>query len=458
MRCISKKEQGITLWITIPIMLIIIGMVVTLVIMLAEKQEIEHKRDYLKEKIKEVERENDKLKMQIYEAVLPYLKHEGEPSTLPVEKAQKFWSEKRELYMKQLLFENIGNIEENKRRNIEEGIKNTKKNIKENIQLLETLEEMVAVAARRVNFSIRDAERWERFRKSAEERKKAAEKRKPEIIKVKDQEIAKYKQMAEELNNLIKKEEAGFPPKKLSFETQIADVDKQTEEAKNKHAEKVRELEDKIKDVDSRIKTVMLREWFTDQIYFVHGRLTKVDSLNKIAFIDIGSANRVVPGLKFLIGKKGGVYLHEGNYVYKPYIYKAEIEVQRVWQNTSQVAITKLFDTEHPIVEGELLINPLFHTRRPVVVAFLGRHRVTTLKCTIDEATRRIKEIGSVVKKPKSGAGAEVVEGDVDIDVDFIITAGEPADYESMGNYIKARDVLGIPIVTANEMFKFLGY
>jgi hypothetical protein len=80
------------------------------------------------------------------------------------------------------------------------------------------------------------------------------------------------------------------------------------------------------------------------------------------------------------------------------------------------------------------------------VIAFVGEDRPTKLRYTTDEAARRIKEIGSEVRR------------EITLDLDYVVftegTSTKPR--ESYDNFRKAV-FLEIPIAEASDIFKFLG-
>ena len=121
--------------------------------------------------------------------------------------------------------------------------------------------------------------------------------------------------------------------------------------------------------------------------------------------------------------------------------YKGEVEVKRVWPNRSQVAILATYDPSRPLLKGDVLVNPLFGTRRPKVIAFAGEPSSRKVRYSVNEATRRILEIQSVVKPETT------------VDLDFLIVTEA---YVGDKNYIKAVE-LQIPIASANDVLKYLG-
>lgn len=206
-------------------------------------------------------------------------------------------------------------------------------------------------------------------------------------------------------------------------------------------------INNEIRELRRQLEELKVKEVIRHDVTLVHGKILRPDIPNKVAFIDIGSRERVVPGLRFMVGKFG----LQGRF--QP---KAKVEVKKAWTTTAEVAIVEILDPkEKPVVDGDLLINPLFSKERPIVVAFAGEDRPVRLRYTVDEATRRIREIGSVVKK------------DVGLEIDYVIFTelGSGRQHDQYESYKKAV-FLELPIATAGRtpeepdrpgVFEFLG-
>ena len=194
-----------------------------------------------------------------------------------------------------------------------------------------------------------------------------------------------------------------------------------------------------------QLEELKVREVIKHQISFSHGRILRPDNPNMLAFINIGSRERVVPGLKFLVGRRG---------IHKKFTYKGKIEVKKAWRTYSEVSIIELYEPlRGPMIDGDLIVNPLFDKSRPMVVTFVGEEGPNRqMKFTIDEATRRIKEIGSTVRKG------------ISLDLDYVIftTPGTDRGPETYPGYQKALS-LEIPVANAVTtksqvgLFEFLG-
>ncbi len=92
-----------------------------------------------------------------------------------------------------------------------------------------------------------------------------------------------------------------------------------------------------------------------------------------------------------------------------------------------------------------MIVNPLFSRDRPLTMAFVGEERPARLRFSVDEASRRIREIGSVVKK------------DVSLDLDYVVftEVGSQKQRDSYEAYRKAV-FLEIPVAEASDLFRFL--
>jgi hypothetical protein len=165
-----------------------------------------------------------------------------------------------------------------------------------------------------------------------------------------------------------------------------------------------------------------------------YGRILRPDAQQRAAFIDVGSQHRVVPGLRFLVGRVGMLGEYE---------FKGGVEVSRVFPEMSEVTIRALVDPDRPLVQGDELVNPFYHPKRPVVVAFVGEPIAAGLPLTTQEATQRIRAIGGEVRDK------------VGHDVDFVIMTHNYEQDAWRAGFDQAR-LLNLPLVEARSMYRFL--
>ena len=112
----------------------------------------------------------------------------------------------------------------------------------------------------------------------------------------------------------------------------------------------------------------------------------------------------------------------------------------------AEVAVIEVYNPkERPIVDGDLIVNPLFSKERPLVVASVGEDRPTKLYAS-DEASRRITEMGSVVRK------------DITLDLDYVIFTESKKDKDRTSyDAFRKAVFLEIPIAEAKDIYRFLG-
>ena len=309
--------------------------------------------------------------------------------------------------------------------------------IRDESTYMRTLQALVNPAISRTNHYKNRMEQLMVELEIAKGQKESREKVAPEIPKRKEETIGVLTKEVARLNEEIAREKTQYNERKAKFTEDKtkseADIAKDTEE----YAAYEIKINNEIRELKRQLEELKVKEVIKHEINFIHGKILRPDVPNKTAFIDIGSRDRVVPGLKFLVGNRG---------VQGKFEYKAKIEVKKAWMTYCEVGIIEIYDKDKPVVEGDSIVNPLFHKDRPIIVAFVGEERPLRLRYSVDEATRRIKEIGSEVRK------------EVALDVDYVIftEAGSQKTRESYDPFKKAV-FLEIPIADASDIFRFLG-
>ena len=264
----------------------------------------------------------------------------------------------------------------------------------------------------------------------------------PEMPKRKNEFIQQMQERIARLNQLIAEENNQYNTRKTEFDTMLTTATTASEEETQAFYNWEIRIKNEIRELQRQLEELKVKEIIKLETSFSHGKILRPDVENRVAFIDLGSRERVVTGLKFLVAKRGD----QGRFV-----YKAEIEVKKVWMTYSEVVIHRVYSREVPVIDGDLIVNPLFSKYRPVVVAFAGEEKPLRIRpaLSIDEATRRITEMGSVVKK------------EPDLDVDFVIwteagsAGGAPKQPNMYKEFAKAQ-LLEIPITDASEIYRFI--
>ena len=310
--------------------------------------------------------------------------------------------------------------------------------VRDESAFMRTMQELITPAIARTNHYKNRMEQLQVELAIAEQQKKSREAVAPEIPKKKEEVRGSLQKEITQLNDFIARENTQYNERKAKFTEDRTKAEQETTAEAEKYAADEIKVNNEIRELKRQLEELKIKEVIKHEIAFVHGKILRPDIPNKIAFIDIGSRERVVPGLKFLIGRRG---------VQGKFEYKGKVEVKKAWMTYCEVAIIEIYDTrEKPIVEGDQIVNPLFSKDRPIVVAFVGEDRPLRLRYSVDEASRRIKEIGSEVRK------------DVSLDVDYVIftEAGPQKTRESYDPFKKAV-FLEIPIADASDIFRFLG-
>lgn len=309
--------------------------------------------------------------------------------------------------------------------------------LRDETSYMRTLQALVNPAISRTNHYKNRMEQLQVDLKTAEEQKKSREAIAPEVPKKKEETRGVLQKEIARLNEEIAREKTQYNERKTKFNEDKTKAEAEIAAEVEKYASDEIKVNNEIRELKRQLEELKVKEVIKHEINFVHGKILKPDVPNKVAFINIGSRERVTPGLKFLVGNRG---------VQGKFEYKAKIEVKKAWMTYCEVAIIESYDKDRPVVEGDAIVNPLFHKERPIVVAFVGEDRPLKLRYNVDEATRRIKEIGSEVRK------------EVSLDVDYVIftEAGSQKNRDSYEPFKKAV-FLEIPIADATDIFRFLG-
>ncbi len=117
------------------------------------------------------------------------------------------------------------------------------------------------------------------------------------------------------------------------------------------------------------------------------GEVIYVNENLKIAYIDLGRPEGILPGLTFDVFRygKGGTK-----------VFKGKIEVREVRKNMSMVGITELNDSLSPVTVGDKIINPVYDRNKTTYFVIAGR---LTQKYSPIQATRLIEKLGGKIER-----------------------------------------------------------
>jgi hypothetical protein len=190
----------------------------------------------------------------------------------------------------------------------------------------------------------------------------------------------------------------------------IADKDKSRQELLATMS-KLSITQNRLKDALSRLEILKPRPTEDIAAYQPDGHIISIDTSANIVFIDIGSEDKVYPGLTFSVYDRNAPIPTDGT-------NKAEIEVFDVDKNTAIARINKS-SRKSPIVEGDVIINLIWDskaTNRFVVAGdfdFNGDGQVES------DGASKIKQL------IENWGGR--VEDIVTIDTDFVVLGSPPA-------------------------------
>ncbi len=312
-------------------------------------------------------------------------------------------------------------------------------------RLYPTLQSLVELASRgmQAQYNRQKSLRLELLIAKERADKREAALRDRTFSKSKEDYIKELDAMITKITTQITDENNSYNTRKTELTTLREDANRQIEEETTAYNTWEIKIKNETRELQRQLDELKVKEVIKVDISQSHGRILRPDVTNKLAFIDIGSRERVVAGLKFLVARRG----NQGRFE-----FKAAVIVKKVWMTYAEVAITTVYATDIPVIEGDFIVNPLFNKHRAVVVAFAGEEKPLRLRpaWSIDEASRRITEIGSVVRK------------EPDLEVDFVIwteagMASGAIKQQNQYDAFKKATLLEIPIAEASEMFRFLG-
>lgn len=430
------SRSGISaIWIVIVVFLAV-GLSVGALFSYSYFKELKEEQARLGEVRRELE-EKEKLAMQRIDQVVKPYGFPKDESGLAKDKAKQFRDSNRKTAIEALL----------RPRDTKEGrdIPSYEEHVKkqDNSALYGTVQDLLLLAVYRLIYEKEQYGFWVAQKAIGEDRLKAAQAIRQGFSQKKIDYRAEIEAEIQKVQKLIQDEDALHSQRKTQMEDEIRVLDEKRETEPRAHERVMLRLGNEVKELHRQFQELLrAKEKVTFVVSEVHGHLLSPDVPNRTAFIDIGTRHRVVEGMRFLVAKRG----EKGRFV-----YKGEIEVKEAMLGSSRVQITKLFDRNLPMVDGDLIVNPFFNKYRPVVVAFAGNRKPVALKFSFEEAERRIIEYGSQVSKNDKG------EALIDSRVDFLVyTELEPGKADFPEAYQKAVE-LGIPIGDAAELYKFLG-
>jgi hypothetical protein len=429
-----QRDSGISMILVVALVMIAIILVVASIVLWADFKDKERLQKSLKDELLRQQGIEAEVKAEIVKVLEPtgFVKKEGDE--LPKQEALDRMRKERDRYFSPERYALLP-IEGGGKPLPAEQVEQWKKQLPET-GLYGSLQKIVELAAAWTSHYKTRADQLAGELAIAENRRTTVESIKADLPKRKSEYIELLQKEIEAINKQTAAENEAYSARKAKLAEDRQKAEQETAADVEKYAADEIKVLNEIRELRRQLEELKTKEVIKHDVTAVHGKILNPDIQNRTAFIDIGSRERVVPGLKFLVGKRG---------VHNKFEFKARVEVKKAWMTTSEVAILEVYDAGRPVVEGDQIVNPLFSRERPLVVAFVGEDRPTRLRYTVDEASRRIREIGSTVRK------------DVTLDLDYVIftEVGAQKQRDSYEAYRKAV-FLEIPVAEASDLFRFL--
>jgi flagellar basal body-associated protein FliL len=272
----------------------------------------------------------------------------------------------------------------------------------------------------------------------------------PEQMKAREDFKKKLTDQINDLNNRITEVTNTYNTNKATLQAQVDKLQGEIDLELAKFRDDERRETGKIRKMQHDLDQMRQKEVIKHRVNVAHGKVLRPDVAQKVAYIDLGSRDRVQPGLRFMAARTG----REGKFE-----FKALLEVKKVWLDTSEVAIVRAYPGGGPVIDGDMIINPFYNPRRPVIVGFAGHkgdrafnlklaeNNPKPLRFSAREAANRIKEIGSEARM------------DVTLDADFVLFTEVSDEHRSRDQWedYKKAVLLEIPLADAAEYYEYLG-
>ncbi len=428
-----RRDAGISNWFVLPLVFLTVALVFASFIYYGRYDEVRRQQKALKDEKVRLENQEAELKARNTACIPPTGMVNKSGEELPIEGAARHSKKTRDEYFTEKWFDKLPmdkpQATTDPRRFAQ---------MKEEGNLFELIEHQLRLAASRLQLYKDHAELLTLEQGLAQTAATNTVNVRPEIMKPKQEKIGVLETQIARTISSISEENTTYEERKRVLLDARTKAEAELAEEVARYAEFEIKIQNEIRELRRQLEELKVKEVIKHDAIFVHGKVLRPDVPNRIAYIDIGSRDRVVTGLKFLVGKPG----NQGKFD-----FKGKIEVKKAWPSYSEVAIIEIKDAKNrPIIDGDLLINPLFSRDRPLIVTFAGEERPARLRYSTDEAARRIREIGSEVRK------------DLTLDIDYVIFT-ECASQRQRENYdvYKKAVFLEVPVAEASELYNYLG-
>ena len=200
----------------------------------------------------------------------------------------------------------------------------------------------------------------------------------------------------------INDQESEFKTDQERLNAQVDNLNKEKDKAEKMNREDFSRRATRIGQLEDKIRTLLELElrWLHDLDPVA--KLLEVSPTSPHAIMNLGSADRIVPGLKFEVFQ----------YDRGRYVEKGMVEVVKTESQIATVRVLSVIDEKNaPISHNDYLGNPVFSTKRPKVFVVSGEFKTHNK----EDLEMFIRQTGGIVRDKLSPG------------VDFLI-AGERSD------------------------------
>lgn len=207
------------------------------------------------------------------------------------------------------------------------------------------------------------------------------------------------------------------------------DVEKQSqtlEDQKKKWRGEKSVLDDRIAELESRVRQLTNQLDSSNREFKADGQILASEAKDGFVVIDRGFAHQLRSGTKFTVfSKRGGKV-----------VVKGQLQVTDVKERISTARVLKELDGNDPLIQGDLLHNPVYDPEHVRSFAIRGDFR----RFSRTELARFIQESGGKL------------DNELSINVDFLV-AGSNA-----GADLNQATKLGMSILSEDQLLDFLKY
>lgn len=278
-------------------------------------------------------------------------------------------------------------------------------------------------------------------------------------------------QMQEKLGELM----TGLEEFRKAKEEQVAGMDRKLTEIDQRFSADIQEqrrreqavtaqydeLKSRFSDLSGRLGELQIRPEERITARQGDGKVVSARPGDDVVYVDLGRNANLVLGLKFAVYPRSGIPA-DGK-------AKARVEVVNIFPSSAECRIVEVHGRD-PIMEGDLIANPIYDRERELHFMVLGRFDVNGDGSPDSEGAEQIESL------IRSWGG--VVDTELSARVDFLVlgeappkpvTAGDSPEaaereeaarqvYEAFEQTVQAAQNLSIPVLPQRVFMHFLGY